>query len=51
MQPPDWTATGAGAVIGLAVGPYLTVLITRVPIGQNVLRPLGRCAHCGARAR
>jgi leader peptidase (prepilin peptidase) / N-methyltransferase len=41
-------AAVTGAVAGLLAGPYLTVLITRVPAGENVLRPPGRCPRCGA---
>jgi leader peptidase (prepilin peptidase)/N-methyltransferase len=48
MQTPDWVLAGAGAVIGLMAGSYLTVLADRIPVGGNVIHPLGRCAHCGS---
>ncbi|HEY5987805.1 MAG TPA: prepilin peptidase, partial [Streptosporangiaceae bacterium] len=41
-------AAVTGAVLGLLAGSYLTVLITRVPEGENVLRPPGRCPRCAA---
>lgn len=41
-------AAVTGAVTGLLAGSYLTVLITRVPDAENVLRPPGRCPRCGA---
>jgi leader peptidase (prepilin peptidase)/N-methyltransferase len=41
-------AAMTGAVVGLLAGSYLTVLITRVPGEENVLRPPGRCLRCGA---
>ena len=49
MQMPGWVLTGIGAVIGLVTGSYLTVLVARVPAGENVLRPPGRCDGCAAR--
>jgi leader peptidase (prepilin peptidase)/N-methyltransferase len=33
---------------GLPAGSYATVLAARVPDGQNVLRPAGRCPRCGS---
>jgi leader peptidase (prepilin peptidase) / N-methyltransferase len=44
-------AAATGAVVGLLAGSYLTVLIARVPEGENVLRPPGRCPRCGATLR
>jgi leader peptidase (prepilin peptidase)/N-methyltransferase len=35
------------AVVGLAVGSFLNVVIYRVPAGESVLRPPSRCPSCG----
>ena len=51
MQTPGWVLAVAGAVLGLAVGSYLTVLIARVPDGAGLLRPPGRCLSCAAGLR
>jgi leader peptidase (prepilin peptidase) / N-methyltransferase len=48
---PDWALAGIGAVAGLLAGSYLTVLAARVPAGQNVLHPPGRCPACGSPLR
>jgi len=39
------------AVLGLAVGSFLNVVIARVPAGQSVVRPRSRCPACGAAVR
>ena len=36
----------AAAVLGLAVGSFLNVVIARVPAGESVVRPASRCPHC-----
>jgi leader peptidase (prepilin peptidase) / N-methyltransferase len=36
----------AAAVLGLAVGSFLNVVIARVPAGQSVVRPASRCPEC-----
>ena len=36
------------AVVGLAVGSFLNVVIARVPEGRSVIRPGSRCPRCGA---
>ena len=36
------------AVLGLLVGSFLNVVITRVPAGESVVRPRSRCPRCGA---
>jgi leader peptidase (prepilin peptidase)/N-methyltransferase len=38
----------AAGLAGLPVGSYATVLAARIPEGQNVLRPAGRCPRCGS---
>lgn len=34
------------AVVGLAVGSFLNVVIARVPAGESVIRPASRCPGC-----
>ena len=36
----------AAAVLGLAFGSFLNVVIVRVPAGQSVVRPASRCPNC-----
>jgi leader peptidase (prepilin peptidase)/N-methyltransferase len=38
----------ACAVLGLAVGSFLNVVVHRVPKGESVVRPRSRCPRCGA---
>lgn len=42
---------GIFAVIGLAVGSFLTVVIHRVPRKESVVRPRSRCPRCGTELR
>jgi leader peptidase (prepilin peptidase)/N-methyltransferase len=37
----------AAALLGLAVGSFLNVVIARVPAGESVVRPASRCPACG----
>jgi leader peptidase (prepilin peptidase)/N-methyltransferase len=39
------------AVLGLAVGSFLNVVIYRVPRGQSIVRPASHCTTCGDRIR
>jgi leader peptidase (prepilin peptidase)/N-methyltransferase len=39
------------ALAGLVAGTFATTLAVRVPAGQNVLRPPGRCPACGGALR
>ncbi len=39
------------AVLGLAIGSFLNVVIHRVPAGLSVVRPASRCPSCGAPIR
>ena len=36
----------AAAVLGLAFGSFLNVVIARVPAGESVVRPASRCPNC-----
>lgn len=42
---------GIFAVVGLAVGSFLTVVIYRVPRKESVVRPGSRCPRCGTELR
>ena len=37
------------ALLGLAVGSFLNVVVWRVPRGESVVRPPSACPACGAR--
>lgn len=39
------------AVLGLAVGPFVNVVVHRVPRGRSLLRPGSRCPRCEAPVR
>lgn len=39
------------ALLGLAIGSFLTVVVDRVPIGESVVRPGSRCPSCGTAIR
>jgi leader peptidase (prepilin peptidase)/N-methyltransferase len=36
------------ALLGLAVGSFLNVVVHRVPLGESVVQPRSRCPGCGA---
>lgn len=38
-------------LLGLAVGSFLTVVVSRVPEGLSIVAPRSRCDHCHARLR
>ena len=50
MLPTAFWATLA-AVLGLAVGSFLNVVIYRVPAGESIVSPPSKCPHCGAQIR
>jgi leader peptidase (prepilin peptidase) / N-methyltransferase len=39
------------ALLGLAIGSFLTVVVDRVPSGESVVRPGSRCPRCGTAIR
>ena len=43
--------TALFAVFGLVFGSFLTVVISRLPEGESVIRPRSRCPRCGAEIR
>lgn len=40
-----------GAVLGLAIGSFLNVVIWRVPRGESIVRPPSACPRCGREIR
>ena len=42
---------GVVALLGLAVGSFLNVVIHRVPRGESLVRPGSHCPHCGHQIR
>lgn len=40
-----------GAVLGLLVGSFLNVVVSRVPQGESIVRPPSACPACGHRIR
>ena len=49
-MPTVWLAPLA-AVVGLAIGSFMTVVTARVPAGTSVVRPRSRCPQCEAPIR
>jgi leader peptidase (prepilin peptidase) / N-methyltransferase len=50
MDAAGWIVTAALAVAGLTAGCWLTMLAARVPRGESLRLPAGRCAACGSPA-
>ncbi|GIG36861.1 prepilin peptidase [Cellulomonas pakistanensis] len=50
-MPPTAALALAAAVLGLAIGSFLNVVIWRVPRGGSVTGPPSECPACGARIR
>lgn len=44
-----WLYVGVLFVAGLAIGSFLNVVVYRVPLGMNLLRPPSTCPSCGTR--
>ena len=38
---------GLAFMVGLALGSFMTVVVSRVPAGESVVRPRSRCPRCG----
>ena len=38
-------------IFGLVIGCFLTVCISRIPLGQSIISPPSHCASCGTRLR
>jgi leader peptidase (prepilin peptidase)/N-methyltransferase len=50
-MPPLWILIVVCAVVGLAVGSFLNVVIYRVPRRQSIVRPRSMCPSCGTPIR
>ncbi len=50
MSAAGWIAVAAMAAAGLTAGCWLTMLAARVPRGESLRPPAGRCAACGSPA-
>jgi len=46
-----WFLLVVVAVLGLAIGSFLNVVIYRVPQGQSLVAPASHCPHCGSAVR
>jgi leader peptidase (prepilin peptidase) / N-methyltransferase len=46
-----WFGLGLVALLGLAIGSFLNVVIYRVPAEKSVVSPPSACPHCGAGIR
>lgn len=46
MDSSQWLIVGVLALVGLAVGSFLNVVIARVPEGDSVVSPRSRCPRC-----
>ncbi len=44
---PIWFWAVLAAVLGLAVGSFLNVVIYRVPAGESIVSPPSKCPRCG----
>ena len=43
-----WIRALVALPFGLAVGSFMTVVVSRVPAGESVVSPRSRCPRCGA---
>ena len=43
-----WLRALIALPFGLAIGSFMTVVVSRVPAGESVVRPRSRCPGCGA---
>ncbi len=43
-----WLRALIALPFGLAIGSFMTVVVSRVPAGESVIRPRSRCPGCGA---
>jgi leader peptidase (prepilin peptidase)/N-methyltransferase len=43
-----WVRVLISLPFGLALGSFMTVVVSRVPAGESVVRPRSRCPRCGA---
>ena len=43
---PTWFGAACVLLVGLAVGSFMTVVATRVPVGEGIVRGRSHCDHC-----
>ena len=48
---PIWFWTVLAALLGLAIGSFLNVVIYRVPAGESIVSPPSKCPRCGSEIR
>lgn len=48
---PIWFWAVLAALLGLAVGSFLNVVIYRVPAGESIVSPPSKCPRCGSQIR
>jgi leader peptidase (prepilin peptidase)/N-methyltransferase len=48
---PIWFWAVLAALLGLAIGSFLNVVIYRVPAGESVVSPPSKCPRCGSQIR
>jgi leader peptidase (prepilin peptidase) / N-methyltransferase len=46
-----WVRAIVALPFGLAIGSFMTVVVSRVPAGESVIRPRSRCPACGVTIR
>lgn len=46
-----WLRALVALPLGLAIGSFMTVVVSRVPAGESVVHPRSRCPRCGAEVR
>ncbi|MFB3737401.1 MAG: A24 family peptidase [Candidatus Velamenicoccus archaeovorus] len=47
----SWVRVVVALPFGLVFGSFLTVVVTRVPAGESIVRPRSRCPGCGTQIR
>lgn len=47
LSPDGWLVLALVAILGLAVGSHLNVVVYRVPAGRSTVRPASACPKCG----
>jgi leader peptidase (prepilin peptidase)/N-methyltransferase len=45
---PPWFVIGLSALLGLSVGSFLNVVVSRIPFALSIIKPGSRCPDCAA---
>lgn len=48
---PIWFWAALAALLGLAIGSFLNVVIYRLPAGESIVSPPSKCPRCGSQIR